>query len=403
MIALLRGHPALRPLLLGAGVSALGDVLTWIALSWLVLERAGGAAVGAVLLAFALPSALTAPLWGRLLDRFDPRTLLLADNLLRAPIIAAVPLLAALGVLELWHVYTLAALAGALAPLTGVGLRVVLPALVNDDDLEAGNAALAGVSQLSTLAGPVLGGVLVRVWGAANVLWLDAASFLVMAWAISRLPRLSRPASTVPRARATLAPLLRDPVVLTLTLLGLAFYFAYGPMEVALPVQTREVLGGGAGGYGLLVSLVGAGMLLSNLAAPWLGRRARPALLGGIAVAWGAAQAGLGLSTSYPLSAALALLAGVAWGPYTALEVSTIQRRVPPEVLGAVFGARAALLTPAAPLGTAFGGALLGGLSSAAVLSLSGALCVLAGLTGMAVLARSPASPREARVPPASR
>ncbi len=384
----LRASPAFARLLLGTAVSGLGDVLTWVALSWLVLERAGGAAVGAVLLAFALPSALTASLWGRLLDRVQPRHLMLVDNLARAVIIAAIPLLDAWQRLDLWVVYVLAALAGALAPLTGVGVRVVVPQLVPPERLETSNAALAGAAQAAVIAGPLLAGLLVAALGAANVLWLDALSFLGMAWALAALPLLTRAPGARGGGRVALAALARDPVLLTLTALSLAFYFAYGPMEVALPVQTRDVLRRGADGYGLLISLVGVGMLLSNVAAPWLARRTNLALLGWIAAAWGAAQALLGLSASFGLSAALIVCGGVAWGPYTALETSAIQRRVPPERLGAVFGARTALLAPASPLGTALGGALLSGFSSPLVLLTSGLCCAAVGVAGALVLAR---------------
>src|SRR5579884_199525 len=112
-------HPAFGRLWLGLTVSYLGDQFTTIALLWFVLQLTGsGAAVGLVILCFQLPGVVTGALLGRLLDRFQPRLVMGVDNLTRAVLIAAMPTLYALGVLQLWHVFLLALLAGALSPAT---------------------------------------------------------------------------------------------------------------------------------------------------------------------------------------------------------------------------------------------------------------------------------------------
>jgi hypothetical protein len=74
---------------------------------------------------------------------------------------------------------------------------------------------------------------------------------------------------------------------------------------------------------------------------------------------------------------------GVAWGPYVPLKTTLTQRLIPPESLGAVLGVQAALLAPTAPLGTALGGVLLGILSPAAVIALSGLACVVGGAVAL--------------------
>src|SRR5215510_5575188 len=121
-------HPEFRRLWLGLSVSYLGDQFTTIALLWFVLELTGsGAAVGLVILCFQLPGVVTGAFLGRLLDRFQPRLVMGVDNLARAALIAAIPALYALGVLQLWHVFALALLAGALSPATTAGARMFLP------------------------------------------------------------------------------------------------------------------------------------------------------------------------------------------------------------------------------------------------------------------------------------
>ena len=62
------------------------------------------------------------------------------------------------------------------------------------------------------------------------------------------------------------------------------------------------------------------------------------------------------------------------------METTLLQRRVPAEIRGQVFGARHSL---AAPLGAAFGGVLLQYLSAPLVIAISGLACILAGLGGL--------------------
>jgi Major Facilitator Superfamily len=195
------GGPAVRRLAAGMLLSRTGDQLTTIALVWFVLDLTGsGLAVGLVLLCAGLPPVVTGPLLGRLLDRWPPRRVMVADNLARAALVAAIPALHWLGRLDMALLYGLSVAAGALVPATDVGVRVALPRLVEEADLERANLLLSVGDQVSALAGPALGGLLVGLVGAPPVLLADAASFLAMAALVRRLPdrRPGRPAAGRP-------------------------------------------------------------------------------------------------------------------------------------------------------------------------------------------------------------
>jgi predicted MFS family arabinose efflux permease len=179
------GRPAVRRLAAGLLLSRTGDQLTTIALLWFVLDLTGsGAAVGLVLLCAGLPPVVTGPLLGRVLDRWPVRRVMVADNVLRAVLVGAIPALHWLGHLDLPVLCGLSVAAGALVPATDVGVRVVLPRLVDEDELEHANALLSIGDQVSALVGPACGGLLVGLVGAPPVLLLDAVSFLAMAAAL---------------------------------------------------------------------------------------------------------------------------------------------------------------------------------------------------------------------------
>jgi MFS family permease len=84
------------------------------------------------------------------------------------------------------------------------------------------------------------------------------------------------------------------------------------------------------------------------------------------------------------LACGLLLLGGLMWGPYTPMETTLLQRNVPKEQLGRIFGARSTLLTGGSPLGLAVGGILLAFVPSTSVIALSAFACILVGLSGLA-------------------
>ena len=390
-------HPAFLRLWLGLSISYLGDQFTIIALLWFVLQLTGsGAAVGLVILCFDLPGVATGAILGRLLDRYQPRLVMGFDNLARAAIIAAIPTLYALGSLQLWHVLMLALLAGALSPATTAGVRAFVPHLVDDAALDRANALTASSLQFSYLAGPAAAGVAVARLGGPWALFIDAASFLLMGLLVLTLPTIAREPRVAQHAAAkahtpfrgllleSFGALFSLPHVPAITLLSLVFFFSYGPLEAALPVYSGQTLHANAGGYGLLWTGFGTGAFAGVLTLTKLSHRWRPGIaLPMIAVLWGALLCPLFFIRQLPLAMLFLGVAGASWAPYTPMETTLLQRLVPAEIRGQVFGARHSLVVAAAPLGAAFGGVLLQYLPAPLVIAISGLACILAGLGGL--------------------
>jgi MFS family permease len=169
-----------------------------------------------------------------------------------------------------------------------------------------------------------------------------------------------------------------------LTLLTLVFFFSYGPLEAALPVYSRQTLHASAGGYGLLWTGFGVGAFAGVLTLTRLSHRWRPGIaLPMIAILWGALLCPLFFIRQLPLAMLFLGVAGASWAPYTPMETTLLQRLVPAEIRGQVFGARHSLVVAATPLGAACGGVLLQYLSAPVVIAISGVACILAGLGGL--------------------
>lgn len=184
-----------RRLWLGSTVSLIGDGMTFVALSWLVLAQPDGVArLGVLGVCYTGPVVLGGLLVGSLLDRFDKRAVLIADCLFRALAVATVPLTAMAASTPDWLPFAVAAVYGLLKMVPLAGFPAAIPSLVDENDLEAANALESLSFSLASMVGPAAAGLLIGWIGAAGVLAVDGVSFLVFALAAALVRRPLRPA-----------------------------------------------------------------------------------------------------------------------------------------------------------------------------------------------------------------
>lgn len=143
---------------------------------------------------------------GVLVDRVDPRTVMLWTDGCRALLSALIALLAWTGVLPFWLLDTLVALSGLAGGLFAPAAQSIIPRLVAKDQLAAANALSQATPQVALLTATPAGGVLVALVGPTPALALNAASFAVAvavlaALAIAPLGR-NAPVGAMPSFRA---------------------------------------------------------------------------------------------------------------------------------------------------------------------------------------------------------
>lgn len=334
--------PGFRNVWLGVLPSTVGDAMSTVA----VVILAGqlhpenlSAAYGLAASAYILPGVLLVPVTAHAFNRWTGRRLLLVDSVNRCTTLVLVALLHIVGALSLPTYLALLALASITRPAATAGLRVVVRDLIHPAQYFAANALLSFATQVSTVMGPVLAGVLIETIGAANVIGLDGASFALVGVAALTLPtrRAVIPVSDQPPvlrldSLLTLAPVM---TVLTLTVL---FYFLYGPLVVALPLHA-EALGRELGLSGPLVlgalwSAFGVGFVLGGATAVALKQLASLHIAVAIVAIWGVSMLVVG-STDLVAVALLAMaFGGLVYAPYQAIVSTILQRESPPALLG---------------------------------------------------------------------
>lgn len=195
-LTLLKTNAGFRNLWYGQVVSELGDWLNSIAIYMLVMQLGGGGmAMALTMMAKLMPVFFVSPIAGVLIDRMDRRTILMASDLFRFVVVLCFLFVDAPG--ELWLLYSLVIVEIALAGFFEPARSAMIPSLTRREELVTANALSGSTWSVMVAVGAALGGVLVSWFGIQTAFIIDAFTFLVSAFFISRIPK-SKPGAPLP-------------------------------------------------------------------------------------------------------------------------------------------------------------------------------------------------------------
>jgi MFS family permease len=333
---------------------------------------------------------------GRL--RVPPRTLVIADCVLRSLTFAT------LGVLAVTEQLTLPLLIGGLFlgatfRMAGSSSRRLLATSIAGD---SGRFAVNGLLGLSAtfalyIVGPVLGGVIVASTSAGVALFFDACGALILLAAVLvSVPRATENRDALRRPRAHESGwriLRRRPVAARLLVVVFFFNFFYMPIEVVLPLYVRGTLGADAAGLGLMWGALGIGAFVGAALVNQLRNLPQRRVLIAIIGLWAMCPIALAFLDNLTLALIAFGLGGLVWAPFTPVAYSFLQSGLEPDEQQQVVTLWTTGSTVAAPLGLTVGGPLIVVAGTTGGLVLSGVLTVLLlPIAALAVLGRAPGS-----------
>jgi MFS family permease len=321
-------------------------------------------------------------------DRWDRRLILLVADLVRFIALASVPLAAFYHALTLAQLYLVAFITGTARVWFEVAHYSLIPALVSPARVVEANSSLEVTDGVSTLVGPAFGGLLIRVFGAANALFADALSFLLAASAWFSLGRRQPEVPMEVGWRAQMVAGLRwlahQRVILENTLSAVVLNIVYSAVTTVFVFYAQHELRLDAGRTGLVLGLAGLGPIGFAALAPRLRRRFRVGqLLVGELFITGPLLALLDVAPLLPATAALLTASaslGLAFGAGILSRIvvrSYIQATVPPPLLARVNASIRVVAWGSVPVGALLGGTLT---------QLIGVRWVIALASGLALL-----------------
>src|SRR5262245_7075420 len=335
----------------GQVVSQIGDSMKKVALLWFVYELTGSAFKMAVIgLLQTIPPLVFGPLIGVYLDRMKKKPVMIWVDLIRTGLVILIPLLYAMESLTLEWLYILVFVTSIVSTIFGPALASAVPLLVPRARLTAANALIQSTSNIGLLIGPAVSGVAIAMIGAPNVLYLNAATFLVSALCLMPI-RLHETLQA--RARiADRATILQDLVVgfrfvfiqhrtvLLLMLTAALYSLGASAFVFLLPVFATQLLDASAVELGWLWSSLGIGMLGASAWLAWINQgdfQHRLRLISA-ALAVGAVAVGtLGMLQAPIMAAALIIVFGGSTAVFTPIVWAMLQELTPAPLLGRVF------------------------------------------------------------------
>jgi MFS family permease len=366
-----------RLLFTGAFISLLGDHLALIATPWLVLQLTGDPLMlGTVLALEGIPRAAFILFGGAITDRLSPRRVMLIANITRFFLTALMALVVFTGLVQVWMICTFALLFGIVAGFAIPAEQSIVATLVDEQDLQAGNSIIMGITQLAGFIGPTLAGIIIGRFadtftGVGIAFAFDALTFVVSAVTLQliRVKKQATPSGTTQAKESVWASIQAGirylwtdrPMRFIFTVIMVVNFLLIGPIMVGIPVLANQRLPEGATAFGLLMSAFAGGNLLGYLIA---GSLPRPdgsklrllmiALYAGFGIVIGL----LGIITSTWVDVALLLLLSMGNGFIVVLLMTWMQTRTPQAMLGRIMALMMFSSTGLAPISQAIAGVL---------------------------------------------
>lgn len=346
-----------RRLFAGVTTSHLGDQFALIATPWLVLQLTGDPlTLGIVLALEGAPRAVFMLVGGAVTDRFSPRATMLICDIIRFALTALMALAILSGRIEMWMVYAFALGVGLVAGFAVPAGNSIVPMVVEEKDLEAGNAAVMGGAQVVGFVGPVAAGILIGTYtdslaGVGIAFVIDALTFIfsaLMFWQMQSVSVSGRGQDQDSDGHiwsfvsAGLEYVWQKETMRVTFLIVAAINLLFvGPLMVGIPVLAVQRLPEGASAFGLLIAGFSIGNLAGYLLAgtlPKPGGNTIRVFLIVLLAAFACSLGVLGVSSSTWIDFAILLGLGIGNGYVTIILISAIQGNTPKHMLGRIMG-----------------------------------------------------------------
>lgn len=312
---------------------------------WLIWQISGSPFwLGYAVFAHWAPFILFSAYAGALADRFDSRAIIQVSQVMYVSCSLAWGLLYLTGRLELWHVAVILAVHGLAGVVFSPSSMLIIHEMVGRQALMSAVSINAASRFLASMAGPLIGGLLMASLGPGLGFLANVLLYLPLSCVLVKLPYKGLVTSGEPRGwRSALAGVRAvrgsRPVVGLLCCAGVGSFLGGNAFQALVPVFATDVLGVAEVGYSVLLASFGLGSVLGAVLLGVAGaERARPGLVTLGFLLWSLCVALFALSRWFPVSVAILVAAGTAQMVSASMAQTIVQTWAPAAVRGRVVG-----------------------------------------------------------------
>ncbi|TFB24303.1 MFS transporter [Filobacillus milosensis] len=265
-------------LILGIGISYLGNWIYLVAINLYILDLTGSAAAVAGLFVIRPIATIMTNTWsGSVIDRVNKKRLLVFVDIIRGGLVFTIPFIE-----NLWGIYSMIFVISLFASFFGPTSQVYITRLVPQEKRQRFNSILGTMSSGAFLIGPALSGVLIMSYGTDLSIFINALTFIICGGLILLLPNIDGKGSV--SKQTGIQEWINDWKVVTGFFKSSRFFVTVYllfqiTMLIGFALDSQEVtfikqhLNLSDDGYGFLVSITGVGSIIGALIAATLANK----------------------------------------------------------------------------------------------------------------------------------
>ncbi len=370
----------------GQLISIVGNYIQIIAQAWLVYRLTGSAALlGLVAFSGQISIFALAPISGFVADSKSRKHILFATQAVPMVLSFLLAALTLTGRVQVWHVFTVAALMGIVNAFDFPVRQAFVAEMVPREDLISAVTLNSSMINSARTIGPGIGGLLVAGVGEGWCFLANALSYVAVLVGLLMIKSNAARKKNPQPFRAGVAEAFNfvrrtGPVGALLVLLGLISFTGLR-YEILMPVYVKEMLHGGPTQFGLLMGASGIGAIFGSLILAMFSNVRTLGDWAALAAAgFGGSLVLLSFSHSFALSVLVMLLIGFTM--VTGLDASNtlVQRIVPDELRGRVMAIWTMMLSGLAPFGSLVVGALAQQFTARRTFAAGGMACIMGAM-----------------------
>lgn len=371
-----------RLYLVGSIVSGLGDAMFLLALNWIVVKTTGSSTLlGLLLASMSVPQIVLTMLSGALVDRLNPRLLMIVSDGLRLLVMIFLLLVSFGGMPPLWSLFAMAIVFGTVDSVYWPASSSFQQRLVVPEKYTQASGIVMSMTQGSQIVGPALAGLLIARGSFDLIITINAATYLVSAICISLVRSSGHERSTQESQGSILSDVLegvryvfRTPLVLITSLSAFVVNASVAALLVAMPIMARSFRLG-AQGFGLMTTGLAIGGAAGSLFFVLVVvKRPTPRMTFVANFGEGAMLVGMSLYHSLLPLLAMLVLVGMAEAVVNTVAPSVNRAVIPQQLFGRVISFMIVLMSGSEPLAKAAAGLAMGFAGVRTVLIISGLL-----------------------------
>jgi MFS family permease len=378
-------------------VSNFGSLIQAVGASWMMTSIAPSADMVALVQASTtLPIMLLSLASGATADIWDRRLVMLIAQILMLCVSLALTITAYMGQITPWTLLALTFLLGCGTALYGPAWQSSVGEQVPRPDLPSAVALNSLSFNIARTAGPAIGGIIVANAGPPVAFLTNALSYVALI-VVLMLWRRPKPAPFLPPENMFMAMgagvryARLSPEIRTVLLRGVVFGVLGSSIWALMPLIARDLIGGNAVTYGVLLGAFGSGAVLGALSSTSLRHRySNEVIVRASTVGFGISSLVTAISSWHALSMLALMLGGASWVLALSTFNVTVQISSPRWVVGRTVAIYQMVTFGGLAIGSWLSGLVANGFGLKVCLIASGALMVVSAVLGRRLPLRQP-------------